>query len=108
MRTIRKGDEVVVITGRDRGKKGVVLDILAAGERVVVEGVNVYKKHVRPVPTAGVEGGIVDITKSIHRSNVMLFNPETGRGDRVAIKEVDGKKVRAFKSNGALVPVQTA
>jgi large subunit ribosomal protein L24 len=102
MERIKKGDEVVVISGRDKGKRGVVLD--RTDERhVTVEGVNVVKKHVRPNPMKGVTGGIVDKTLPIDISNVMLFNPGTSKGDRVGIKVVDGKKVRVFKSNGAVV-----
>lgn len=102
MERIRKGDEVVVIAGKDKGKRGVVL--ARVDERhVTVEGVNVVKKHVRPNPMKGVAGGIVDKTMPIDVSNVMLFNPETKKGDRVGFKVVDGKKVRVFKSNGAVV-----
>jgi len=102
MQTIRKGDEVVVITGKDRGKRGVVLD--RVDERHVrVEGVNVVKKHVRPNPMKGVNGGITDKTLPIDQSNVMLYNPATGKGERVGIKEVDGKKLRVFKSSGVAV-----
>ncbi|NBQ79145.1 MAG: 50S ribosomal protein L24 [Betaproteobacteria bacterium] len=87
MQKIRKGDEVVVITGRDKGKRG-----------------HVVKKHVRPNPMKGETGGIVDKTMPINRSNVMLFNPATGKGDRVGIRVLeDGKKVRFFKSNGEQV-----
>lgn len=102
MQRIRKGDQVVVIAGRDRGTKGTVL--ARVDERhVIVEGVNVVKKAVRPNPAAGIEGGIVDKTLPIDQSNVMLVNPETGKGERIGFKEVDGKKVRVFKSNGAVV-----
>lgn len=102
MQRIRKGDQVVVISGRDRGTKGTVL--ARVDERhVIVEGVNVVKKAVRPNPTLGIEGGIVDKTLPIDQSNVMLVNPETGKGERIGFKEVDGKKVRVFKSNGAVV-----
>ena len=102
MQRIRKGDEVVVITGKDRGKRGVVLE--RVDERhVLVEGVNVARKHVRPNPMKSVTGGITDKTLPIDQSNVMLFNPATGKGERVAIKEVDGRKVRVFKRSG--VPV---
>ena len=97
-----KGDQVVVITGRDRGTKGTVLSRVD-DRHIVVEGVNVVKKAVRPNPALGVEGGIVDKTLPIDQSNVMLVNPETGKGERVGFKEVDGKKVRVFKSNGAVV-----
>jgi large subunit ribosomal protein L24 len=102
MERIRKGDEVVVITGRDKGKRGTVLE--RVDERhLTVEGVNVVKKHVRPNPMKGVSGGIVDKTMPIDISNVMLFNPSTSKGDRVGFKLVDGKKVRVFRSNGAVV-----
>lgn len=102
MQRIRKGDQVVVIAGRDRGTKGTVL--ARVDERhVIVEGVNVVKKAVRPNPAAGIEGGIIDKILPIDQSNVMLVNPETGKGERIGFKEVDGKKVRVFKSNGAVV-----
>ena len=102
MQRIIKGDQVVVITGRDRGTKGTVLSRVD-DRNIIVEGVNVVKKAVRPNPALGVEGGIVDKTLPIDQSNVMLVNPETGKGERVGFKEVDGKKVRVFKSNGAVV-----
>ena len=102
MQRIIKGDQVVVITGRDRGTKGTVLS-RGDDRHIIVEGVNVVKKAVRPNPALGVEGGIVDKTLPIDQSNVMLVNPETGKGERVGFKEVDGKKVRVFKSNGAVV-----
>jgi large subunit ribosomal protein L24 len=102
MKRIRKGDEVIVITGRDKGKRGTVLACLG-DTHVTVEGINVVKKHVRPNPMKGETGGIVDKTMPIDASNVMLFNPATSKGDRVGIKVVDGKRVRVFKSNGAVV-----
>lgn len=102
MQRIRKGDQVVVIAGRDRGTKGTVL-ARVDDRHVLVEGVNVVKKAVRPNPTLSIEGGIVDKTLPIDQSNVMLVNPETGKGERIGFKEVDGKKVRVFKSNGAVV-----
>lgn len=102
MQRIIKGDQVVVITGRDRGTKGTVLSRVD-DRHIIVEGVNVVKKAVRPNPALGVEGSIVDKTLPIDQSNVMLVNPETGKGERVGFKEVDGKKVRVFKSNGAVV-----
>ncbi len=102
MERIRKGDEVVVIAGRDKGKRGTVL--ARVDERhVTVEGINVVKKHVRPNPMKGVTGGIMDKTMPIDISNLMLFNPTTSKGDRVGIKTVDGKRVRVFKGNGAVV-----
>ena len=102
MQRIIKGDQVVVIAGRDRSTKGTVLSRVD-DRHIIVEGVNVVKKAVRPNPALGVEGGIVDKTLPIDQSNVMLVNPETGKGERVGFKEVDGKKVRVFKSNGAVV-----
>ncbi len=102
MQRIRKGDEVIVIAGKDKGKKGVVLSRVD-DHHVTVEGVNVAKKHVRPNPMTGAEGGVVDKVMPIDQSNVMLVNPATGKGERVGFKEVDGKKVRVFKSNGAVV-----
>jgi len=103
MEKIRKGDEVIVIAGRDKGKRGSVLSRVDAAH-LLVDGVNVVKKHQRPNPMKGQTGGIVDKTMPIDQSNVMLFNPATGKGDRVGIRELeDGKKVRFFKSNGELV-----
>lgn len=103
MEKIRKGDEVVVIAGRDKGKRGTVLSRSDA-VHLLVEGVNVVKKHQRPNPMKGLTGGIVDKTMPIDQSNVMLFNPATGKGDRVGIRTLeDGKKVRFFKSNGEIV-----
>lgn len=103
MEKIRKGDEVIVLTGKDKGKRGTVLRRVDE-ERVVVEGINRVKKHVKPNPIRGVVGGIVDKDMPLHISNVALFNPATSTGDRVGFKLLeDGKKVRVFKSNGELV-----
>ena len=103
MEKIRKGDEVVVITGKDKGKRGTVV-LRVDGEHVVVEGVNRAKKHVKPNPMKGVAGGIVDKDMPFHISNVALFNAATKKADRVGIKVLeDGRKVRVFKSNGELV-----
>ncbi|WP_295008923.1 50S ribosomal protein L24 [uncultured Dechloromonas sp.] len=103
MEKIRKGDEVVVITGKDKGKRGTVV-LRVDSEHVVVEGVNRAKKHVKPNPIKGVAGGIVDKDMPIHISNVALFNAATKKADRVGIKVLeDGRKVRVFKSNGELV-----
>lgn len=107
MERIRKGDEVIVITGKDKGKRGVVLTLVGAS-RVMVEGVNVVKKHTRPNPMKNVTGGIADKTMSVDRSNVMLFDPATGKGGRIQIKETDGKRVRVFKGNGNLVGQSSA
>ncbi len=103
MEKIRKGDEIVVISGKDKGKRGTVLRRVD-DERVLVEGVNRAKKHVKPNPVKGVAGGIVDKDMPIHISNVALFNPATKKAGRVGIKALeDGRKVRVFKSNGELV-----
>ena len=103
MQRIRKGDEVIVITGRDKGKRGTVLRRVD-GEHVVVEGVNRAKKHQRPNPMKGVTGGIVDKDMPVNVSNIALFNPATKKGDRVGFKVLqDGRKVRVFKSNGEQV-----
>ena len=102
MQRIRKGDEVIVITGRDKGKRGTVLARIDE-THVTVEGINLVKKHVRPNPMKGVTGGIIDKTMPIDQSNLMLWNPKTGKGDRVGFKIENGKKVRVFKSNGTVV-----
>lgn len=100
MNKIRKGDEVVVLTGRDKGKRGVVASRVD-GSRLEVVGVNLVKKHVKPNPMKGVTGGIVEKTMPIHQSNVAIFNSAAGCGDRVGIKLLaDGKKVRIFRSTG--------
>ena len=100
MNKIRKGDEVIVLTGRDKGKRGTV-SLRVDADHLVVDGINVVKKHVRPNPLKGTNGGIVDKTMPIHQSNVAIFNPVTGKADRVGIKLLaDGKKVRVFKSSG--------
>ena len=103
MNRIKKGDEVIVISGRDKGKRGAVTRRVD-DEHVVVEGVNRVKKHTRPNPMKGVTGGIVDKDLPIHISNVALFNPATQKAGRVGIKSLDGgRKVRVFKSNGEQV-----
>ncbi|TAK80198.1 MAG: 50S ribosomal protein L24 [Betaproteobacteria bacterium] len=103
MQRIRKGDEVMVLSGRDKGKRGTVLRLIDA-EHVVVEGVNRVKKHQRPNPMKGLTGGIVDKDLPIHISNVALFNPATKKGGRVGVKTLDdGRKVRVFKDNGEQV-----
>ena len=105
MNKIRKGDEVVVIAGKDKGRRGVVLKVLE-NDRVLVENVNVSKKHQRPNPNANVQGGIVDKEMPIHISNVMLYNPVTKKGDRVGLRKLeDGRKVRFFRSNNEVVDV---
>ncbi len=102
MEKIRKGDEVIILAGRDKTRRGTVLQRVDA-DHVLVEGVNVVKKHVKANPMAGTQGGIIDKTMPIHISNVALFNPATGKADRVGIKEVDGRKVRVFRSSGEVV-----
>ena len=103
MNKIRNGDEIIVLTGKDKGRRGAILRRVDA-DHVVVEGVNRVKKHVRPNPMKGEVGGIVEKDMPVHISNVALFNPATQKGDRVGIKVLeDGRKVRAFKSNGELV-----
>ena len=103
MERIRKGDEVIVIAGKDKGKRGTVLSRVDEAH-LTVEGINVVKKHVRPNPMKGVTGGIIDKTMPIDQSNVMLFNPATGKGDRVGFKVLeDGTKVRVYRSNGEQV-----
>ncbi len=101
MNKIRKGDQVVVITGKDKGKRGTVLSMVLESERVVVEGINRVKKHTKPNPMKGSTGGIVEKEMSIHLSNVAIFNPTSGKADRVGFKSLDdNRKVRVFRSNG--------
>jgi large subunit ribosomal protein L24 len=105
MRKIRKGDEVVVITGKDKGRRGTVLQVFA-DERVLVEGINVAKKHQKPNPNMGVQGGIVDLEMPLDVSNVQVFNPKTKKGDRVGIRvNDDGSKERIFRSTGETVDI---
>jgi len=105
MNKIRKGDEVVVIAGKDKGRRGSVLKVLEK-DRILVENVNMAKKHQRPNPNANITGGIVDKEMPIHISNVMLYNPVTKKGDRVGLRKLeDGRKVRFFKSNNEVVDV---
>lgn len=103
MRKIRKGDDVVVITGKDKGKRGAVLRMVD-DERLVVEGINQVKKHQKPNPMKGTAGGIIEKEMPIHVSNIALFNPATQKADRVGVKVLeDGRKVRVFKSNQEVV-----
>jgi large subunit ribosomal protein L24 len=105
MRKIRKGDDVVVTTGKDRGKRGTVLRIVD-DEHVIVEGANKVKKHQRPNPMKGITGGISDKEMPVHISNVALYNPTTKKGDRIGVRTLeDGRRVRFFKSNGEVVDV---
>ena len=103
MRKIRKGDEIVVIAGREKGRRGTVIKVLP-NDRVLVENVNMVKRHTRPNPQRGVQGGIVEKEASLHLSNVMLWNPVAKRGDRIGIRTLaDGRRVRFFKSNDEVV-----
>ena len=100
MNKIRKGDQVIVLTGRDKGKRGAVT-LRVDDDHVIVEGINMVKKHVKPNPLKGTTGGVIDKTMPINQSNVAIYNAATGKADRVGAKILaDGKKVRVFKSSG--------
>lgn len=100
MNKLRKGDQVIVLTGRDKGKRGTI-SARVDDSHLLVEGVNVVKKHVKPNPMKGTTGGVVDKNLPIHQSNVAIFNPATGKADRVGIKSLaDGKRVRVYRSSG--------
>ncbi|HEX7044890.1 MAG TPA: 50S ribosomal protein L24 [Burkholderiales bacterium] len=106
MQKIRKGDQVIVLAGRDKGKRGAVIRVLP-DDRVLVEGVNMVKRHTRPNPQRNVTGGIIDKEAPIHISNVALYNPNTGKGERVGFRTLeDGRKVRYFKKSGEVVDVK--
>jgi large subunit ribosomal protein L24 len=99
MNRIRQGDEVVIIAGKDKGRRGSVIRVYD-DDRVLVEGVNIARKHQKPNPNAGVPGGIIEKEMALDISNVMIYNPTAGKGDRVGIRSLaDGRKVRYFKSN---------
>jgi len=99
MNRIKKGDQVIVIAGADKGKKGTVSRM--AGDKLYVENINMVKRHTKPNPQAGQPGGIVEREAPIHSSNVMVLNPATGKGERVGFKVLgDGRKVRVFRSSG--------
>jgi large subunit ribosomal protein L24 len=103
MKKIRKGDTVILITGRDKGRRGAVIEVLP-DDRLRVEGLNMSKKHQRPNPQMGVQGGIIEREAPLHVSNVLIVNPATQKGDRVGFKSLeDGRKVRVFKSNREMV-----
>jgi large subunit ribosomal protein L24 len=105
MNKIRKGDEVVVITGKDKGRRGTVLQVFD-DQRVLVEGANIAKKHQKPNPNMGIQGGIIDREMPLDISNVMVFNPKTKTGDRVGIRvNDDGSKERVFRSSGDTVDI---
>ncbi len=105
MRKIKKGDEVIVIAGKDKGRRGNVTRVIAETDRVIVENINIAKKHTRPNPNAGQPGGIIEREMPIHISNVMLFNSKTKKGDRVGFREEKGKMVRFFKSTNDVVDI---
>ena len=105
MARIRKGDDVLVRNGRNRGKRGTVLRVLV-DNRVLVEGVNVVKRHTRANPQRGVQGGIIQKEMPVDISNVNIFNPATGKGDRIGYKRLDDdRKVRIFRSTGEVIDV---
>ena len=104
MQKIKKGDDVTVTTGKDKGKRGSIVRVLSEIDRVIVENVNIAKKHQKPNPAVGAPGGIIEKEMPIDISNVAIFNPVTGKADRVGIKTLeDGRKVRFFKSNGEVI-----
>ncbi|MCC8987811.1 MAG: 50S ribosomal protein L24 [Candidatus Contendobacter sp.] len=106
MRRIRRDDEVILIAGKDKGRRGKVMRVVEDGQRVIVGGVNLIKRHTKPNPAKGVSGGIIEREAAIHVSNVMLFNPMTKKGDRTGFRVLeDGRKVRYFKSNNEVVDV---
>lgn len=105
MRKIKKGDEVIVLAGKDKSKRGKVKRVLR-NDRVIVEGINIAKKHQKPIPARGIPGGITEKEMPIHVSNVAIFNPMTGKADRVGFRLLeDGRKVRYFKSNNEVIDV---
>ena len=106
MNKIKKGDEVVVLTGKDKGKRGVVLRVMEERDRLIVENVNMAKRHTKGNPTQGTAGGIVEKEMSIHISNIAVWNPVSSKGDRIGFKNLeDGRKVRIFRSNSEVVDV---
>ncbi|OGT41617.1 MAG: 50S ribosomal protein L24 [Gammaproteobacteria bacterium RIFCSPHIGHO2_12_FULL_37_34] len=107
MNKIKKGDEIIVITGKDKGKRGVVLSVVRKKEKLLVDGINLVKKHVKPNPNAGVQGGIVSKPMPIHRSNVMVYDPTAKKGSKIGRRVLeDGKRVRYFKSSDQLVDIK--
>ena len=100
---IKKGDQILVIAGRDKGKRGRVTEVIKSKDRVLVEGIGIIKKATRPNPSAGIQGGIIEKEAPIHASNVMLIEPGTGNPTRVGYKVVEGKKVRVSRKTGAVI-----
>jgi large subunit ribosomal protein L24 len=106
MHKIKKGDEVIILIGKSKGVRGSVLRVIGKGEKVVVEGANLIKKHVKPNPNTNTQGGIIEREAPLHISNVAIYNPSIKKADRVVFKVLeDGKKVRCFKSNGEQVEI---
>jgi len=106
MRKLKKGDDVVILAGKDKGKRGVVLKVIQDLDKVVVENINMVKRHTKGNPAQGTPGGIVEKEMPLHVSNVAIWNPVSNKGDRVGIKKLeDGQKVRFFKSNDEVVDV---
>lgn len=106
MRKIKKGDEVIVIVGKDKGRRGTVLSVLRDGDMLLVEGINTVKKHVKANPNTGDRGGIIIKTQPIHRSNVMLYDQGSGKGVRVGIRTLeDGRRVRYIKGTDEVIDV---
>lgn len=103
MKRIHTGDEIIVIAGKDKGKRGKVVRADNDSDRCVVEGINIAKKHVKPNPNKGEKGGVLPKEMPIHLSNIMHYNTATGKGDRVGFRVVDGRKVRYFKSNDQVI-----
>jgi len=107
MNKIKKGDEVIVIAGKDKGKKGTVLSVIDGGEKLLVDGINMAKKHVKANPNAGERGGIVAKNMPIHSSNVMVYDPTTQKGSKVGIRVLkDGQRARYFKGSDQLIDVK--
>ncbi len=105
MRKIKKGDEVIVLTGKDKGKRGAVKQVLK-NDKVIVEGINIAKKHQKPMPARGIPGGIIEKEMPLHVSNVAIYNPQEDKPDRVGFRFLeDGRKVRYFKSNNEVIDV---
>jgi large subunit ribosomal protein L24 len=105
MNKFKKGDEVIVIAGKDKGRRGTIISVMKDG-RVLVDNINMVKKAQKPNPNQGVQGGIIDKEMPVDRSNIMMFNPQTGKGDKIGIKTLeDNSRVRYFKSNGEVVDV---
>jgi large subunit ribosomal protein L24 len=103
MNKIKKGDEVIVLTGKDKGKRGLILSIVSS-DKVLVEGINTVKKHLKPNPNKGIEGGIIEKQMPINISNVAIYNAQTKKADRIGFRVLDdGKKVRFFKSNNEVL-----